>query len=609
MSQFSRRRTATSTISRLGLIDHVSRLVVAAAILLLVILVLVQSEPSYGAAVFNVNSPADVVDALPGDGICSTAVPNNNVCTLRAAVQEANALVGADTINLLGITYTLSIPRGMTFDTTSANGDLNILDDLTINGVPGSTINGNGVVTGDRVFGVGPGKIVGMSGFTITGGRTFETEGAGINSTGSLTLDRMTLTNNSTSGSEDNSGGAIYSHDTVGASLTIIRSTISGNTGSYGGGISSRGPLTVRDSTISGNTATFRGGGIYTVGTTNIVNSTISGNHANEHGGGIYTVGGTVGLHSSTVAINRANGDADDTPGVGYGGGVYISAGTVTLANTIVAGNGEYVYAGGAKPTLNPSSCYGTLSSAGNNIVTPSNGNECAVNGSFSAADPLLGTLQNNGGPTQTYAIPSNSPAVDQGNPAGCTDHLGAPLPNDQRGYARAGVRCDIGAFEYAGIAPATPTPSPAPSPTSSATASSSPTPSSTASPTPTPSISATPTPTGIGSPTPTQSVAATPTGTPSADRTQGDVNCDGDVDGGDVDLLLEFAAGLDDGTTPGTCPDLESMSITSVGNPWGDVNCDDDVNAIDALFVLAHRVDIELDQEAVCTPIGSDFA
>jgi predicted outer membrane repeat protein len=567
---------------------HRPRIVAVGAALAIVLGIVAWPESSRGDSVFDVNSPADVVDASLGDGVCETA-PGNNVCTLRAAVQETNTLPGADTINLQGITYTLSIPRGMTFDTTSANGDLNILEDLTINGVSGSTINGNGVATGDRVFRVATDAIVSMSGFTITGGRTFETEGAAIYSTGSLTLDRMTLTNNSTSGSEDDSGGAIYSHDTVGASLTIIRSTISGNTGSYGGAISSRAPLTVRDSTISGNTATVRGGGIYTVGTTNIVNSTISGNHANENGGGIYTVGGTVGLHSSTVAINRANSDADDTPGVAYGGGVYVSAGTVTLANTIVAGNGEYVYAGGAKPTLNPSSCFGTLSSAGNNIVTPSNGSECVVNGSFSAADPLLGTLQNNGGPTQTYAIPSNSPAVDQGNPAGCTDHLGAPLSTDQRGYTRSGDRCDIGAFEYNGVAPATPTPSPSPSPTAS----------------PTPTLTASTTATPTATPTPSPTATATPI---SADLTQGDVNCDGDVDGEDVDLLLQFAAGLLDGTTPGTCPDLNSLSITSVGHGWGDVNCDDAVNALDALFVLAHQAQLELGQESGCVPIGSDF-
>ena len=48
------------------------------------------------AAVFAVNSTLDTPDAAPGNGVCATA---GAVCTLRAAIQEANALAGADTIN------------------------------------------------------------------------------------------------------------------------------------------------------------------------------------------------------------------------------------------------------------------------------------------------------------------------------------------------------------------------------------------------------------------------------------------------------------------------------------------------------------------------------
>ncbi len=615
------------------------RLVIAVAVFWLAISILARSESSYGAVVFNVNSPADVVDALPGDGICSTAVPNNGVCTLRAAVQETNALAGADTINLLAIPYTLSIPGTGDNDTTSANGDLNIKDDLTINGVAGSTsIDGNGGVTGERVFSVDQDQTVSLSGLTITGGRSSGSYGlgGGILNEGFLTLDRVTMTNNIANGGLTSRGGAIYSgqglltitdstisgnstgiKDSYGGAilssgvLTITGSTISGNTVNgtpgYGGGISAGGEsATIRNSTVSGNTA-LHGGGIYKFGIpVYIINSTVSGNSANQNGGGVYAQAGTMGLYSSTVANNRANADAEEAPGVGYGGGVYVEAitsATVSLANTIIADNGEYVYAGGAKPPVYDSNCYGTMSSAGNNIVPPSHLTECTVTGSsVSTADPMLAPLLSNGGPTRTHAIPAGSPAVDTGNPGGCTDSLGAPLPTDQRGYARSGPRCDIGAFEYNGIAPATPTPSPTPDLTATASPSS----------TPTTTGSATPTTTGSATPTPTQTATATPsaapTNTPSADRTQGDVNCDGDVDVGDFGFLLEFAAGLNDGTTPGTCPDLESTSISSVGHPWGDVNCDDDVNAMDALFVLAHVAEVDLLQEAGCTQIGSDF-
>ena len=63
--------------------------------------------PAAAEANFAVNSPADAVDANPGDGLCQTATPGE--CTLRAAIQEANALSGADTITLPADTYTLTI--------------------------------------------------------------------------------------------------------------------------------------------------------------------------------------------------------------------------------------------------------------------------------------------------------------------------------------------------------------------------------------------------------------------------------------------------------------------------------------------------------------------
>ena len=74
------------------------------------------------AATFTVNSPSDVVDANPGDGVCETA-PGNGVCTLRAAIEESNALAGADTIILPPNTYLLTLVN-----------ELTITGDLTING-------------------------------------------------------------------------------------------------------------------------------------------------------------------------------------------------------------------------------------------------------------------------------------------------------------------------------------------------------------------------------------------------------------------------------------------------------------------------------------------
>ena len=87
-----------------------------------------------------------------------------------------------------------------------------------------------------------------------------------------------------------------------------------------------------------------------------------------------------------------------------------------------------------------------------------SSDNSCNNNfhnhGDVNNIDPKLGPLQNNGGPTQTMALLPGSPAIDAGNPSGCTDGLGHLLTTDQRGYpyrrpdSEEKTGCDMGAFE-----------------------------------------------------------------------------------------------------------------------------------------------------------------
>src|SRR3989475_8330214 len=117
------------------------------------------------AATFTVNDPADAVDAAPGDGRCATA---GGTCTLRAAIQEANAHTGADTIMVPAGTYLLTIPgRG---EDMAATGDLDIRDDVTITGAGAdrTIVDGNGI---DRVFEiVNSAAVVAMSSLTIRNG-------------------------------------------------------------------------------------------------------------------------------------------------------------------------------------------------------------------------------------------------------------------------------------------------------------------------------------------------------------------------------------------------------------------------------------------------------
>lgn len=368
---------------------------------------------TYGASI-TVNSTTDAVDANPGNGVCATA---GDVCTLRAAVQEANALAGDDTIVLPAGTYTLTI-AGQGED-SAATGDLDITSGaLTIIGAgAGSTIveGGTSQALGvDRVFHITGAFTVNISGVTIRNGRgPGNGQGGGIYNMGRLTVTNSTFSGNGVDGY--GFGAGISNAGT----LTVTNSTFSGNQASEGPGINNgaNATLTITGSTFSNNGGAYGGGiAIDSLGTVAITSSTFSSNTVTIWGGGISN-GATLTVTNSTFSGNKA----------GSGGGIY-NSGTTTLRNTIVAnstGGGDCAIGGG------------TVSNGGNNIVED---NTCGFTG---GSDPNLGSLADNGGPTQTHALQSPSPAINTANPAYCPT-------TDQRGYSRPDT-CDIGSYEYNG--------------------------------------------------------------------------------------------------------------------------------------------------------------
>ncbi len=237
---------------------------------------------------------------------------------------------------------------------------------------------------------------------------------------------------------------------------------------------------------------------------------TVSGNSASQDGAGVYVKGGALRLFNATVAGNQIL-VPSGTSYSGMGGGVYVAAnGSENMENALL-GNNTHRY--GALPP-EPDDCYGFLNSSGYNLIeTTSN---CTISGqvfgNVVGQDPLLGPLQDNGGPTQTQALLADSPAIDAGDPSGCTDDLGAALTTDQRGFPRpVNGLCDMGAFEYGTSPTATPTPTPTHTRTPTKTATRTPTRTAT-------SVPSTATPTRTATRTPTRRAPRPPT-SPAAQR------------------------------------------------------------------------------------------
>lgn len=242
-------------------------------------------------------------------------------------------------------------------------------------------------------------------------------------------------------------GGAIGSEN----GLTLERSTITANSTPFsGGGIYVRSQLSILDSTIDHNIAGRSGGGIH-IGTPNsiIANTTLSANEAGEDGGAITVgIGNRANLVNSTVTGNRADSNGD---GFGDGGGIYLWA---SPNNSIIAGN--FRGTGSVPSDLTHTTTPGGF----NNLIgdaASSGGLVNGVDGNIVGADPMLAPLADNGGSTKTHALLNGSPAIDGGDNALAVDEVAIALPFDQRGDGylrildgdRSGAAIvDIGAFE-----------------------------------------------------------------------------------------------------------------------------------------------------------------
>ena len=339
-----------------------------------------------------------------------------------------------------------------------------------------------------------------------------------------LTIRNSVVSNNTVGSSGNASGGGIWNSGEMDITNSIVSNNVSGGNGpkfpfGNGGGISNQAGavLFITDCTISGNSTGINGGGVYNVGFVHLTSSTVSGNTAmgiNDlegwgDGAGIYN-GSSMTITNSTLSNNNST----------RSGGAVSNRGSLTIRHSTLSGNNAFKggtianYNGAILQigntalkvsTFSPSisNISGTITSNGYNLINDNGGGFLTATGDQINTEPMLGPLQNNGGPTFTHELLTGSPAIDTGNPS-----FTPPPSNDQRGplYARVfNGRIDIGSLEVQ-PAPPTPTPtaSPTPTATATATATASVAPSATPTPTPTPTATASPpTPTPTASPTP----------------------------------------------------------------------------------------------------------
>jgi hypothetical protein len=393
------------------------------------------------AATFTVGSSADSHDQISGDGKCQDSLSR---CTLRAAVEEANAytVTKGDTILFGGnLNY-------QTITLNSSYNDINITSNIVIDATGMVlSVSGNNVI---RIFEISGNNSVTLRGFTIRNGfNEYHLYGGGIRAVNrSLTLENMKLLNN-----HAERGAGLYRDEGLyylPQTTTIQNSTFDGNDASVAGGgahFGGIGTYSISGSTFSNNTCTVGCGFVVSDATLTMVNSTITKNAAYKnwdgYGSGIYIVtynessSGMKTLRNVTIAGNSSL----------YGSGIartHSNANNLTLANTIIAN---------PFPTVGCVDVCGSVISMGNNLIRYRSQSSGYIDSDLpDGTEPILGSLQYNGGTTKTLALLTGSPAIDAGNNLEALDtNNSTPLTTDQRdiGYSRIlNSIVDIGAYE-----------------------------------------------------------------------------------------------------------------------------------------------------------------
>ncbi len=413
-----------------------------------------------------------------------------STCTLRQALDSANSDAAGTSSCVAGSgDDTIAFAANLRNSTiTLAGQPLSIGSNVTLNG-SGQTIDANNA---SPVLYIDPSTTTYVSNLTITGGKASSGQLAG----GIAIAPPPPKSGGVFSAKLSHRRATPIAHaPQAGSGVTLSRVTVTGNVSKYAGGLFIGGTYaTLYQCTVSNNTAygavPQTGGGIVAYASAVLLeDSTISGNSitiGSDHvTGGIYSYDAFVILANSTLSGNSATGSdyvaggvsqSTKTGGGKYGfaafdatitgnnaastgtnltGGVLLDAGEAELINAILDGNTATT---GTTPNLD------VIGAGGADVQSSLLGPELQAtfsgNGNVFAANPKLGPLANNGGPTLTHALLPGSPAIDAGDSSSTFG-----FSTDQRGdgFARiVGAAVDIGAFEVQGAAPSEPAAAPA---------------------------------------------------------------------------------------------------------------------------------------------------
>jgi len=425
------------------------------------------------------------------DGVCDSH------CTLRDAIDAANATPGSHQIVLPAGEYLLQLPSADEEDEDdNQRDDLDVTGQIRITGAGHERTIIRAAQTGHRLFEVHPGASLRLEQLALRDGWT-PFNGGAVENHGHLELHKVWLARNVARTPRDlwmseetgwtrGQGGAVANYGEMRVSWSYFQrnSALGGdyNHPGRGGAIFNRGALVVRDTRLQENFASSEddrgaGGGVYNRGTADIERSHLVTNDGGSYVWGVAitnVLGGQLRLVNSTIALTNGysypalqNGDPNlqdnqsDTQAylahvtIAFNLGGIGNRGRMKVHNSIVLGNADLFNANRDCTSQGP----GALMVTSGLLLNPTNGNCPADHFNYEHdPDELYGTvfLRLTGRTMiDALALPPGSPAIDAGV-GNCSSHDAQRAPRPQDGDGDGVVHCDLGAYER-GTRPAQP--------------------------------------------------------------------------------------------------------------------------------------------------------